>query len=168
VEPAQTDFQAIAVAQQAELQQLRASNDKATVDAALAAAIGTHPVHDLARGQVLELLARGVQLTTDGQGNRIPTGPSLKPIAAYVAEKLASEEYRHFIRGGSQGMTAAAPYNPGATAGLVPGAARAAFDRGEMNLGMSVAAEMRAAQVERGDPRLDPSQPMGLKRLPGK
>jgi hypothetical protein len=152
----QTDWKAIAVQQQARLQQLEAAQDSATVSAALTAAIGSHPIVDHGHEQLVELLKPNVSVKDDGSGRRVAFGPGLQPVADLVKSKLAEPDFRKFIRSDHRGSspTSDSPTRPA--------------DARPKNMGEAIiwdAEDARAATQAAGmnDPRVNLRLPMGVR-----
>lgn len=154
----QTNWETIAVQQAARLQQLEAAQDKAAVDSALMAAVGTHPIHDHARPQVVELLRGRVSLVDDGRGGKVALADG-KPVDEYVRERVLSQEFAHFRRndgGGSRTAASSASSASSVDLNTPPKTLNAAL--------MQHFAHRKATEDQ--DPRTNLRLPMGVRPLP--
>ena len=110
-------------------------------------ALKPHGLAPDAADQVKRLLGADVRLQADESGRLKAVGPGLQPLGQFVGDALAKPEFARF-RGGAAAPTAALP-----------------FGTDPRSFGEAIIAD-RVASRPRTDPRLDPSQSMGLGRGP--
>lgn len=157
----------------AAMRQRVASLEAAETERTKAAAVANELAkHDLVSGaaaeQLRELLMPTLDITTAADGRTLVFNKSdYNPLAHVVAETLAKPEYGHYKK---QPGTPA-PAQPGA------GAPRPAAATGSPasnvreilpgeTFGAAIVRVATSKAAAQGDPRLDPSQPFGLRPLP--
>jgi hypothetical protein len=151
------DLAALVLQQGAELDRLRAQNNKAAVSQAVTAAIdatGLTLASASARTQLAELLAAETHLHNDPVAGQVVTGPALQPLGSWVQDRLATS-HNHFVRGGGGQPARQA-------VGVLPAA-----DDPNASLGARVIAHamnLRAAAGTPGPAQTDMSQSMGIRR----
>jgi hypothetical protein len=95
--------QEIILAQQRELNELRASTERTALHAGLATAIQSTG-YTLAPGaapQLQKILADEARVNRDTDGSLKVTGPGFQDVNTWVKDRLSSPEYAHFTRPGS-------------------------------------------------------------------
>jgi hypothetical protein len=147
------------VAQQAtELAALRQTAERSAIDATIAGAIDASglELHPGARGQITELLRNEITLVNHGGGPAIPVGPGLAPAAKHIADRLASDQFSHFVKG-----RALSPATPATPAGR-----QTEIEASTLGARMIAHAQQQAAarQAVQGDPRTNMTLPYGLRR----
>jgi hypothetical protein len=123
---------------------------RALASANLVSAAAVHQLAGLFRSEF--------QVHAEGEGFVVRT-PTFQSVGQFIAEKLASPDYAHFVRAGTTGGSGgagsqAAPTQPAQTP---PPAAPA-------NLGEAVILHMQGMQKAQGDPQQAMALPFGLKR----
>lgn len=142
-------LQQLVVQQQQRIESLERTARQSAVSATIAGAIDAAglDLHAGAREQITALLAPEITLVDHG-GQSVPCGPGLTPAATHIAQRLASPEFSHFVRG----MTTSAP-----------GGNRPAAE--PRNLGEQVIQRAQASRpaASTTDPRMDMTRPFGLR-----
>lgn len=155
----QQDLERLVVSQQAKLDQYEREKTRSTIGAAIGAAINQSglTLNPGAHDQLVELIRPEIGLHADGSGGSVACGPGLAPINGdFIKQTLAQPTYQHFVAGRGVAASPAA-----AQSGLSP--AREILP-GE-SLGAAVIRVALATRSAPGtDPRLDVSQPFGLRR----
>jgi hypothetical protein len=150
-------MQDVIISQQREIDAIRAREQRQTISAAISAAIDESGVelNPHARQQFIELVRPGIGLISHG-GQLVAAGEGLKPVGQVVKEKLGSDEFSHFRRGG--GPQAPAPGQAASSGqGQQPNESLGAFI-------VRQAGETRSARAASSPPpALDMSQSFGLR-----
>jgi hypothetical protein len=145
----------------ARIAELEGSARAATKTQAIAGALAGHDLHPGAAGQLAALLDPTISIQRTGDGREVVMGPAFRPLEDHIRETLGKPEYAHFKR--QAGFQPAS--SPGPAAQPVTMAESWQALPGE-NLGQTMLRRAQAIRSQGGaDPRLDPSKPMGLRRL---
>ena len=158
-------------AMRSRLATLEEAEKRRAISTAIESELSKYPVASrAAAGQLKELILPAVDMVKVSDGREIPfVGSDYKPLQAYVAELVAQPTYCAFPpwQGPSGARSVSGAHARSAAVAARGGCASRggghAATAGE-TLGQAVLRRAVATQVQRGDPRLYPSQPMGLGR----
>jgi hypothetical protein len=147
---------------------LEAAETERTKAGAVARELGRYELASPgAAEQLAALILPRVQITKLSDGRDIVHSPDYTPLDAVVASALQTPQYAHFLK--PRAPATPEPAQPGspalrpaaATAGNPP-AANQPFQLEGESLGAAIIRRATAQSAERGDPRLDPTQPLAL------
>jgi hypothetical protein len=131
------------------------------LDGELSRVLASQPLVPGGAEQLTQLWRNQLNVETSGDTYVVRT-PTFQSVPDFVAAQLAQPHYAHFIRSTNQGGTGGAP---GAQQTTPTPAANAAAPAEPKTLSEAVILHMQSLKGSKtGDPRLDLTSPMGLRR----
>ncbi len=134
--------------------------------AAVARELGKYDLADGGREQLEALITPSISITKLSDGRDLLHDSSYRPLESVVAETLQRPDFGHFLK--QNALAAAQPAalarQPAAPTGAPPSDAREILP-GE-TFGRAIVRVATSKHAAQADPRLDPSQPMGLRLVP--
>jgi hypothetical protein len=159
----EAELLALLSTQGAELEALKKREANATIDAALAGAVSGIVRPGAPTEQVVELLRGKLTIVPDQTGKPAVVGPGYQPVGDFVRNTLAQDSWAHFRNPSPTNATAGNPSISG-TPQTRQGVSFAQVQgTPDQNFGQALLAWGAANRAAAGDPRMDPSQSMGLK-----
>jgi hypothetical protein len=113
--------------------------------------------------QLTELFSKHLAVDPRGESFAV-TGPNYQPVKDFIAEKLGSNGYAHFVRASNPNGGTAGGGSSGAASTPTP-SATATQEPPPKNFGEAIVRQMQQIQKDKpSDPRLNPAAAMGLNR----
>jgi hypothetical protein len=137
--------------------------------AAVARELGKYELAEGGREQLEALISPSISVTKLSDGRDLLHDKNFTPLESVISNTLGKPEFAHYLKGnalagGAPAQPAVPARQPAAPAGGPPSDAREILP-GE-TFGSAILRVATSKQASAADPRLDPSQSMGLRHIP--